>query len=85
MTTWTSQLDPVLALPFNSGTILFNVSLTPGRNVINHKLGKTLQGWTLCGINGPSVLYDQQSLNPLPELNLWLQASSAVTVNLLVF
>lgn len=84
-TTWASQIDPVLQLPFNSGVILSNVPLTSGKNIINHKLSRDLQGYIVIGQTGLSNIYSLQYLNPLPDKNLWLQASSGVTINLLVF
>lgn len=84
-TNWKTTLDPVINQPFNSGNILPTVNLVTGKNIIDHGLGRDLQGWIVIRQTGNSNIYDLQNLNPLPDKNLWLQASSGVTVNLLVF
>lgn len=84
-TNWKTQLDPVISLPLSNSLILENVQLVTGKNIIDHKLGRNLSGWIVTLQNGLSSIYDLQTINPLPDKNLWLQASSGVNVNLLVF
>lgn len=84
-TSWATQLNPVIAQPFNSGIILNNISLENGMNTINHLLSRNLQGWIIIGQNGNGVIWDDQVNNPIPDKTLRLVASSGVTVNLLVF
>lgn len=85
-TNWAQQLDPVIAQPLNSGLILENVPLKTGPNVINHKLGRKLQGWSIVRMIGSFVqVYDTQDSNQMPSLTLNLNSSGTGTVNLLVF
>jgi len=46
-TTWASQLNPLLKNPLSNGQVLKSLPLTSGSNVVDHKLGRKLQGWFL--------------------------------------
>lgn len=84
--TWAAQLDPVIKNPVNSCSVLRSVSLVSGANVINHKLGQKLQGWSIVRMRSVAAsVYDTQDTNPTPALTLTLQSSTAVVVDLLVF
>ncbi len=85
MSTWASQLDPLLANPANNGIILSNVPLLIGTNTVNHMLGQKLQGWQVILKGGEGTIYDLQAINPIPDKTLQLHASSGVTVSLYVF
>jgi hypothetical protein len=84
-TNWAQQLNPVIQLPINSGSILQNVVLSSGLNVVNHKLGRKLQGWFIVRQNAAGSFYDSQDINPYPDLTLFLNSSATVTVHLFVF
>lgn len=85
-TKWSSQLNPVIALPWSSGVLLKSVVLASGANIINHKLGRKLQGWIPVRFHGAwAQIYDTQDTNTMSDLTLNLVASGAVTVDLLVF
>lgn len=85
-TAWASILEPVLRLPVNSGTILKSIELTIGANVINHRLGRKLQGWIVVGMHDAySNLYDMQNTNQMPDKTLILNSSAATSIDLLVF
>lgn len=84
-TGWAQQLNPVIELPINSGILLKNVSLITGSNIVNHKLGRKLQGWIITRIRANETIYDTQDLNSTPQLNLLLTSSGNVIVDLLVF
>lgn len=84
-TTWASQLDPLLKLPLSDSLILKGVVLATGTNVVNHKLGRKLQGWTLVRQRAAGSVYDTQDSNSTPALTLTLTSSAAMTVDLLVF
>lgn len=71
--------------PINSGTILTNVSLSSGDNTIPHKLSQKLQGWFIVRLRGAATIYDKQDSNKTPELNLVLNSSAAVVVDIFVF
>ena len=83
---WSQQINPVIELPTNQGIILENVILTTGDNVINHKLGRKLQGWQVVRMQDGFVqLYDKQNSNQMSNLTLVLNSSGTGKVNLFVF
>lgn len=84
-TKWKSILDPVLANSLCLTTVLPNIKLVPGTNVINHLLGRKLLGWIVIRIDGIATLYDTQDLNQHQDLTLMLVCSAGVTVTLEVF
>jgi hypothetical protein len=85
-TNWAQQLNPVIQLPTNKGLILQNIQLSTGKNIIDHKLSRTLQGWWIVRQRGVAAsFYDTQDSNPKPGLTLWLNSSAAVSVDIFVF
>jgi hypothetical protein len=84
-TSWAAQLNPLLSNPISNVSILNGVVLASGDNVINHKLGKKLQGWFMVGQNASATFYDKQTSNSTPQLTLVLNSSAAVTANVAVF
>lgn len=91
-TAWAQQLNPVVASPFVNGNFLKQITLTAGTpNVINHLLGRNLQGWFLTR-QRPSTdslhfasIYDGQDKNTTPNLTLILNTSFTVSVDIFVF
>lgn len=83
--TWATQLDPIIINPLVQGQLLQNVAINSGTNVINHKLGRKLQGWFIVGINGAAQVYDTQASNQMPQLTLNLTSDAAITCSLWVF
>lgn len=81
-TKWASEINPVLANPLNSVSVLSNIILQTGINVINHKLGRTQQGWFLVDIQAAETVYRSAAFN---NLTLSLTASGPVTVSIGVF
>lgn len=84
--TWASAIEPIISNPLNNGNLLKNIPLVSGTNVINHKLGRNLQGWYITRQRGsaPSV-YDNQDSNQTPQLTLVLVSSASCTIDLAVF
>lgn len=81
-TTWAAQINPVLAQPLNSGVILRSVPLLMGSNVINHLLGRMLQGWFLVDVDAAVTVYRSAPKN---ALTLTLTSSAAATADLFIF
>jgi hypothetical protein len=81
-TKWASELNPIIANPLNNVSILKNISLVSGSNVINHGLGQNQQGWFLIDIQGNAVVYRSAPFN---NLTLTLTSSAAVTCSIGVF
>lgn len=81
-TAWKRNIDPVLALPINSGVLLQQVKILTGTNVINTLLGRTLIGWFLTDIDGVATLFRSAPKN---SLTLTLTSSAAVTADIFVF
>lgn len=82
---WSSILNPIIATQSNNSSILENVLLTTGSNIINHKLGQTLKGWTIVRQRSAGTFYDTQDANKTPDLTLVLVSSANVSVDIMVF
>jgi len=84
---WASALNPVINNPLNNCNVLSGIKLLAASNpnVVNHKLGRTLQGWFIVGQNASAIIYDAQSTNQSPNLTLNLKTSADVTINIAVF
>ena len=81
-TRWASILNPVLSNPLTAPTILTNISLQTGTNVIDHKLGQTQQGWFITDIQGAASIYRSAAFN---DKTLTLTSSAPVVISLGVF
>ena len=86
-TRWSQILSPLLNLPLVKGSVLQSVALSSSAspNVINHKLGRNLQGWFLVRNRANAVVWDSQDSNSTPNLTLNLLCSADVTVDIYVF
>jgi hypothetical protein len=84
-TKWKSALDPLLGNPSLNTSILANVSLASGSNIINHGLGRNLTGWRVVRCRASATFYDTQDANSHPSLTLLLTSSAAVVIDLEVF
>ena len=84
-TNWSSTLNPIIQNPANAGVILKSIALKAGLNVINHKLGANLQGWSLVRQRAQASVWDTQDSNPNTQLTLYLNSSADVTVDVEVF
>lgn len=84
-TKWPAIIDPILKNPASNPSILKNISLVTGSNVINHLLGQPLQGWYMTRIRSLASIYDTQDTNPTPQLTLVLVSSADVIIDLAVF
>lgn len=81
-TAWSAMINPFLSRPTNQMNVLENVSLINGATVIDHKLGRQMQGWTILDINGAASVYRSAPFSPL---TITLTSSAAVVVKLGVF
>jgi hypothetical protein len=70
---------------FNDGILHQGIALASGATTLNHGLGRPLIGWVITRKSGAADVYDTQATNLLPERNLTLVASAAITVDILVF
>lgn len=81
-TQWRAILNPLLGNPLNQSSVLEGVALINGVTVINHKLGRTQQGWVITDVNGAATIYRSAAFN---NKTLTLTSNAAVTVNIEVF
>lgn len=79
---WASLLNPVLRNPMVNGILLEDVTLAIGDNVINHRLGRTPQGWFLVDTDGATSIYRSA---PFSFLTLTLNSSATANVKLWIF
>jgi hypothetical protein len=82
---WAGALNPLLANPLIDGQVLSGIVVKSGANVINHKLGRALQGYIVIGNSAAVTFHDSQASNQTPDLTLALIASGAATISLYVF
>lgn len=82
---WASAINPILASPIVNGLQLNNIPLITGTTVVNHRLGRKLQGWLLVGIDGAATIYDNQATNQMTDLTLSLTSDADVIVSLWVY
>lgn len=80
---WAALLNQLLTNPFLSGSLLTNIQLTPGDNVINHKLGRKQQGWVVTDNNEGDI--DLYRNAPFNDLTLTLNCSESAVISLWVF
>lgn len=80
-------VTPLLKNPVvNGGSILASQTLAIGNNTLAHGLGRTLQGWLIVRYHGAwAQIFDNQDTNSKPAVNLILNASAPVTVDVYVF
>lgn len=83
-TLWASILNPIVSNPINSAQILSQVQLINGTTIVQHKLGRTLQGWWIMSPQGSCNVY-QPSTAPNNSMTLTLVSNAAVVVNIAVF
>lgn len=79
---WAAALNPIVTNAILSGNSINNVALKNGVTVINHGLGRDMQGWFITDINGAANVFRSAPMN---SLTLTLTSSAAVTANLWVY
>jgi len=79
---WAAEINPLLAKPLSSSNLLKGIQLVTGVNVVNHLLGRQMQGWVISDIDANATIYRSAAMN---NLNVTLTSSANCTVNLIVF
>ncbi len=79
---WATQLNPILSNPTLKNLVLQSITLSSGDNVINHRLGRKLQGWMIADIDGAAAIFRNAPKN---DLTLTLNSNAPVTVDILVY
>lgn len=80
-----TALSPLLQNALLNGTVVKNVALLAGPNIVNHGLGRALVGWSIVRQRAAAQVYDAQDANTQPALTLALVSSANVSVDLYVF
>lgn len=81
-TSWAQVLNPVIENPLSQSILLPGIKLKNGTTVINHKLGRQMQGWMVADNNLNCQIWRSAPLN---DLTLSLTCTADATVNLVVF
>ncbi len=81
-TSWQKELNPLLANPLSQGLLIRAIPLANGVTVVNHFLGRRMQGWLVSDVDGAATIYRSAPFN---DLTLTLTSNAAVNVNLYVF
>lgn len=76
------NLNQLLKNPLTQGNLLTGIALVSGANVIQHKLGRQIQGWVLVDVTSVITLYRSAPMN---DATLTLTSSASSTVSLYVF
>lgn len=79
---WAASLNPVIANPLNGISILQNIKVFTGKNIINHGLGRLQQGWFLTDLQGNITLFRSAPFN---SNTLILTSSGNATLSIGVF
>lgn len=83
---WATIINPVITNPALNVSILPSIALKTGKNVVNHLLGRSLQGWYVTRLRGSApAIYDLQDANQTPQLTLVLESSGNIVIDLAVF
>lgn len=86
---WASEIDPFLVNPSLKTLIIKDVKLISGTNVVNHLLGRKIQGWRIVrrrqfivvGVPTAYDIYDVQDNNQHQGLTLLLTCDQGTTSN----
>lgn len=82
-TKWSSQINPVLALPMLNGNMISTISLvTSTPQAINHLLQRKPQGWFLMDNTADAVVWRSAPFN---DLSITLESSANTTISIWVF
>lgn len=81
-TTWSSQLNPILANLLFGGTLLKEISLIAGSSTFNHYLNKQMLGWFIVDKTAAATINRSAPLN---SQTLTLTSNLACTISLWVF
>jgi hypothetical protein len=65
--------------------LLKNLSLSSGINLVQHKLGRKIQGWIVVRQRADARIWDDQDNNVNVTTTLKLETSAAVEVDLWIF
>lgn len=83
-TQWAAALNPVLSNLIVSGLQLTGIALSNGTTILNHTLGRNMQGWMITDINGAANIYKPNTA-PFNSTTLTLVSNAAVTINLWIY
>ncbi len=75
------RLNRLLDIPFLDGTLLKDQALNSGANSVNHRLGRTPQGYLILKQSSAASIYG----SAYADKTMTLTASGAVTVDVWVF
>ncbi len=79
---WSQALNPLLANPSLKSLLIKDITLAIGANVINHRLGRTPQGYRTVDANAAVTIYRSAPFN---DLTLTLTSDAVAIISLEVF
>lgn len=79
---WASILNPLIAKPLSSANVLKDVQLINGITIVNHLLGRKMQGWFIADVDASAIVFRSQPMN---DKTLTLTSNSDCVVTLMVF
>jgi hypothetical protein len=82
-TAWATEINPLIAFAPTKGLLLKDIAITAaGPNVVNHRLGRKMQGWMIIDKDADASIYRSAPLN---NLTITLTSDADVTISLWVF
>lgn len=79
---WKGILDPLLAKPLSSSSILQDINLVVGTNTFNHLLARQMRGWIIIDQDAAAEIYRSKPFN---STTLTLNSNAIVQISLVVF
>lgn len=79
---WSSIISPAVNSPIVQGHLIPSQALVNGVTVINHRLGRQMQGWALVDQDAAASIYRSAALN---DLTLTLTSTAVCNIALWVF
>lgn len=80
------MLNNIVGIPLLDGVLLTQIELVSGAiNPVDHKLGRTPQGYIVVRKRANASIWDSQDLNKFSDLTLDLNCSANVIIDLWIF
>lgn len=78
-------LAPIINNSFLDFSLVKDISLAIGDNLVDHKLNRTPNGWVVVRKRGAGNFYDKQDTNTTPTKNYIINSDTAVVVDIYFF
>ena len=80
-----TAIRPLLRLPFADGVHKKDVSITTSDTLVNHGLGRNMEGYIITKQNADTSIYVSNTSNGLTQYQPSLKAGASVTADIFFF